>query len=165
MWKIELLTNKHRRERFDCGEPALDDWLKTKATQWSKKGLSRVFVATYRASDTVLGYYTLSSHHIQYDALPADGGRGLPRINIPAVLLGRLAVDRAVAGKGLGRFLLFGAMKSALIVSDTIGTAVFEVEALNDKARAFYTKCGLISLDDDENHLFIPLKQIRGLDL
>ena len=165
MWTIESLTKKHRRERFDCGEPSLDDWLKTKATQWSKKGLSRVFVATYRDSDRVLGYYTLSSHHIQYDTLPGDDSRGLPRMDIPAILLGRLAVDRTVSGKGLGRYLLFGAMKSALIISDIIGTAAFEVEAANGKARAFYIKCGLISLKDDANHLFLPLKQIRSLEL
>ena len=165
MWTVELLAKKHRRESFDCGEPSLNDWLRTRATQWSKKGLSRVFVATHGDSDEVLGYYTLSSHHIQYDALPGEGSRGLPRINIPAILLGRLAVDRSVAGRGLGRYLLFGAMKSALLVSDHIGTAVFEVEAANDDARAFYKSCGLISLEDDPKHLFLPMGHIRSLDL
>lgn len=165
MWTIELLTRRHDRKDFDCGEPSLDDWLKTKSTPWSKKGLSRVFVATHGSSPDVLGYYTLSSHQVEYEALPEEGRQHLPKIDIPAVLLGRLAVHRSVRGRGLGRYLLFDAMKSALLVADRIGITVFEVEALNDAARAFYTKCGLISLQDDERHLFLPIEQIRRLDL
>lgn len=165
MWDIEPLQNRHDRSQFDCGETLLDDWIRTKATQWTRKGLSRVFVATRDDSNRVVGYYTLSNHSVEYDSFPPAAAKGLPRIRVPAVLLGRLAVDGSVAGRGLGNALLFNAMARSVMVADHVGAAVFEVHALHERAREFYFHHGLRSLQDDQNHLFLSLKEIRKLDL
>jgi GNAT superfamily N-acetyltransferase len=166
MWAIGPLTKAHDRRAFDCGEPSLDGWLKSQATPWTRKGLSRVFVATHGGSDRVLGYYTLSNHYVCYDALPEDLARGLPAsIDVPAILLGRLAVDRSVSGRGVGTYLLFDAMRRATLVADQVGTTVFEVHALNGRAREFYLRNGLLPLEDDPQHLFLPIRVIRGLGL
>lgn len=166
MWAIEPFREDHETLGFDCGDPSLDSWLKDRALAWSKQGLARAYVAVERGASVVIGYYTLSSHHVTYDALPQRDQRGLPRIHVPAVLLGRLAVDRSAQGKRLGAALLSNAMARTLKLADAtdaaIGIRVFEVEAY-ESARGFYLHHGFRPLEDDRNHLFLSLKEMRRL--
>ena len=90
---VERLANNHDRAMFECGQPALDDWLKTRAGQYDRKDLARTFVAVLPGEGRVLGYYALASHRVRFEALPDDQAKGLPKIDVPVVLLGRLAVD------------------------------------------------------------------------
>ena len=163
---IELLRKDHDRRSFESGSTVLDDWVRTKASQWSKKGLSRVYVATLDGSAEVCGYYTLSNHYVEFDALPTDRRSGLPsRTHMPTVLLGRLAVSNAHKGRGLGRFLLFDAMKRCLAIAEQVGITAMEVEADGDDARRFYLHNGMTALLDDPHHLFVSMREIRALDL
>lgn len=164
-WVIERLARQHDRAAFHCGQPTLDDWLKRRANQYVKRDLTRVYVATRRGDPTVLGYYAISNHRVAYEALPPDQAKGLPRIDIPVVLLGRLAVDRSVQGQRLGEYLLVDALRRAHHVADQIGVRAMEVDAIDEKARAFYAKYGFVSLADDRNHLFLSMQVIRKLNL
>jgi GNAT superfamily N-acetyltransferase len=162
-WSIRRLEREHDRSTFDCGQPLLNEWLKTKAGQFDRRDLSRTFVATRPGLIVVLGYYALSTHRVVYDTLPDDQSKGLPRLDIPVVLLGRLAVDRKVQGEGLGALLLIDALRRSATISEDIGIRAVEVDAIDESTRRFYSKFGFRSLLDDPYHLFMPMHEIRKL--
>jgi GNAT superfamily N-acetyltransferase len=164
-WVIERLAKKHDRTSFNCGRPMLDDWLKLRASQFERRDLARTYVATKKGGTTVLGYYAISNHRVTCDALPAEEAKGLPRIDTPVVLLGRLAVDQSAQGQGLGEFLLVDALRRSQHVADQIDVRAVEVDAIDEDARAFYAKFGFVPLIDDPNHLFLPMQVIRKLNL
>jgi GNAT superfamily N-acetyltransferase len=102
---------------------------------------------------------------VAFSDLPRGEAKGLPRIDVPVVLLGRLAVDRSMHGQGLGTFLLLDALRRCQRLADEVGVRAVEVDALDATARAFYLKYGFIPLEDDPNHLFLPMSTIRKLNL
>jgi hypothetical protein len=105
-WSIERLGSNHDPSIFNCGNSVLSDWLKLRASQFEKRDLARTYVATRRGETVVLGYYAISNHRVTHKALPADQAKGLPRLDVPVVLLGCLAVDGSAKGRGLGSLLL-----------------------------------------------------------
>lgn len=164
-WVIERLGTKHDRSSFDSGKPPLSSWLKEQASQYEKRDLSRTYVAVNEGQTLVAGYYAIANHRVSYESLPSEQAKGLPRIDVPVILLGRLAVDRSVQGQGLGKLLLIDALRRAEHLAKAIGTRAVAVEAIDEEARNFYLKFGSIPLRDDENHLFFPMHAIRKLGL
>ncbi len=165
-WSIEPFHRQtHDRAGFDCGIPELNDWLTTKASQFEKKDLARINVLVETGQTTVKGYYALSNHTVMYDVLPVDQAKGLPRIDLPMVLIGKLAVDRSVQGQRLGEFLLLDALCRAEYLASKIGIRAVEIDAIDDSARRFYERYGFESLQDDPRHLFLPMSDIRQLKL
>src|SRR5262245_31679208 len=100
-WIIEPIANHHDRNRFTCGEVALDDFLKTRARKHREQNISSTFVAVPPGKNVVAGYYTLAERLIEFEEMPAALVKRLPRHPLPAILLGRFAVDIAHQGKGL----------------------------------------------------------------
>ena len=84
---------------------------------------------------------------------------------MPVVLIGRLAVDRSMQGKGLGEFLLIDALRRAEFLATKIGVRAVEVDAINDDAKRFYERYGFLTLKDNPRHLFLPIRVIRKLQL
>jgi GNAT superfamily N-acetyltransferase len=164
-WIIRRLEKRHDRSAFDCGQPLLDEWLSDRAGQFDRRDLSRTFVATRPNELIVRGYYALSTHRVVYDALPIGEARALPRLDVPVVLIGRLAVDRGVQGQGLGGMLLIDALRRSVQISAEVGIRAVEVDAIDEAARRFYMKFGFRPLLDDPRHLFLPLHEIRKLGL
>lgn len=164
-WNIQPLGRRHDRSSFDCGNTSLNEWLQQRAGQWQKKELTRCYVAVREAETRVLGYYAMSSHHVGYETLPSDQAKGLPRIDVPVVLLGRLAVDRTVRGQGLGALLLIDALRRAEHLSIHVGIRAVEVEAIDEAAKQFYLKFGFTPLNDDRNHLFLSMHVVHKLGL
>jgi GNAT superfamily N-acetyltransferase len=164
-WTIRRLDKDHDRSAFDCGQRILNEWLKDRAGQFDRRDLSRTFVATRPDDVLVVGYYAVSTHRVVYEALPATEAKGLPRLDVPVVLIGRLAVDHTVQGQGLGALLLVDALRRSLQISEQVGIRAVEVDALDDVARNFYLKFGFRSLLDDPRHLFLPMHEIRKLKL
>ena len=140
-----------------------DDWLKQRAGQFDQRDLARTYVALNSGSRVVVGYYAISSHAVRRADLPDTQAKGLPRIDIPVILLGRLAVDRGAQGSGLGSFLLIDALRRAERLAEQIGVRAVEVDALSDAARDFYLKFGFVPLLDDPLHLYLPMSVIRKL--
>ena len=165
LWTIRRLGPAHDRSAFDCGQPKLDDWLKYRAGQFDRRDLSRTFVATRPGEFLALGYYALSTHRVVYEVLPSGQSKGLPRLDVPVVLLGRLAVDQSVQGQGLGSLLLLDALRRAMQISEHVGIRAVEVEAIDEAARSFYLKFGFRPLMDDPRHLLMPMHEIRKLKL
>lgn len=165
-WSIEPFNRlTHDRAGFDCGVPELNDWIATKAGQYEKKDLARIYVLVETGQATIKGYYALSNHTVVCDALPLDQAKGLPQIDLPVVLIGKLAVDRSAQGQYLGQFLLMNALSRAEYLATKIGIRAVEVDAIDDAARQFYQRYGLLSLKDDPQHLLLPMSIIRQLKL
>jgi GNAT superfamily N-acetyltransferase len=164
-WFVERLARQHDRSQFDCGQTALNDWLKQRASQFDRRDLARTYVAVDPGLAIVLGYYAVSGHHVRFADLPDDEAKGLPRLDIPVMLLGRLAVDRRMQGQGMGSFLLIDALRRAQHLADALGIRAVEVDAIDAAARSFYIKFGFVPLKDDANHLFLPMQTIRQLRL
>lgn len=99
--RIEPLASHHDRRAFDCGGAALNRYLHEQSAQDMRRATARVFVAVpIDGAQRILGFYTLSATLVMTAHLPQDLARRLPRYPLPAALLGRLAVDRTVAGRG-----------------------------------------------------------------
>jgi predicted GNAT family N-acyltransferase len=160
-----LESSLHDREAFACGEPSLDDYLKRQASQDIKRGTSRVHVMTAEDDPkTIAGYYTLSSSGVAITDLPEALRKGLPsRLPIGVTLLGRLAIDNRFQGKGLGEVLFFDALYKALKVSEeSIASAGVVIDALHDKAKAFYLHYDAIVFPEQPMRLFVPMKTIKA---
>ena len=158
---IAPLNSTHDRTGFQCGVEALDSYLKKQAKQDIKRHISRVFVATMPNNPkVVIGYYTLSTLSIELNQIPEKLARKLPKHPLPAALIGRLAVNNAAQGQGLGKMLLADAIKRTLAVSDQIAIYAMVVDAINDNAKRFYEQFGFKRLSDDRPRLFLPLKSI-----
>ena len=164
-WSIERLKQHHQRSAFDCSVASLNDWLRHLASQYERRDLARTYVLTRTGDVNVLGFYALSSHGVNYGTLPDDQTKGLPRIDVPVILLGRLAVDRHAHGQGLGSLLLMHAFRRVLDLPDQLGVRAIEVDAIDESAKQFYEKHGFRPLLDHSRHLFLPLQVIRKLNL
>jgi GNAT superfamily N-acetyltransferase len=164
-WAIERLDKGHERRSFDCGNMLLNEWLQARAGQFERRDLARTYVAVVPGNNSVLGYYALSAHRITYEALPEEQRKGLPNLDLPVVLLGKLAVDVSRRGKGLGAFLLMDALARSQPLADHIGIRAVEVDAIDEAARAFYLRFGFTALRDDPRHLLLPMQSIRRLGL
>lgn len=122
------------------------------------------FVLCEGKSNAVLGYYTLSGLSIDIGAWPEEIARKLPRYPaVPATLLGRLAVDRSVRGRGMGEHLLMDALRRALEASGEVASVAVIVDAKDDAALSFYRRYEFLPFADLPNRLFLPMGVIERL--
>ncbi len=159
-WHIRPLAADHLRADFDCGENSLNEYLRHYVNQDSRRFLTRAFVLTTADSPEVLGYYTLAATSIQRERFPANQARKLPRYPVPAVLLGRLAVDKKLSGRGLGGHIIIDALKRVGQASATIGVYAVVVDAISDRAAKYYEGYGFIPLTEPGLSLFLPIDTI-----
>lgn len=160
MRRIELLTVDHDIASFDCGDDAKNRFLQRFALQNTKGGLGRTYVAVNSEDPLrLLGFYTILSSSLKFDNPPSH----LPRYPLPAILIGKLAVDLAEQGKGLGRGLLFDALERATRVANEIGIFLVEIQAVDEKAKAMYEKFGFIPTESEPMKLFMNLKTVRKI--
>jgi predicted GNAT family N-acyltransferase len=160
---LEPLGSKHNRAAFSCGVTALDRYLQKQAGQDVSKRVAAVFVLTPDGVK-IAGYYTLSAHVVNPGDLPANVARKLPRYpNIPATLLGRLAVSTDFRGQGVGELLLLDALHRVLTSTREVASAMVVVDAKDETARTFYLHHDFIPLPAQPNRLFYPVKTIEKL--
>lgn len=160
---FEKLSREFARDAFDCGIESLNEFLKRYALEKLKKNISVTTVAV--AEDDrrkVLGYYSASMAQVNFEDLPAELARGIPRYPVPAVRIGRLAVDRSAQGAGLGSELLRHALLRALNLSREVGTCVVVVDAIDEKAKRFYVRFGFVALLDLPLTLVLPIETIAA---
>ncbi len=164
-WIIGRLDTSHDRAAFDCGHSMLNAWIKERASQYDRRDLCRTFVATHPNELAVFGFYAISSYRVVYDALPVAESKGLPHLDLPVVLIGRLAVDRSQQGKGLSSFLLVDALRRSADIPQQLGIRAVEVHAIDVAARDSYLKFGFRPLLDDSHQLLLPMHEVRKLRL
>lgn len=154
-FQLALLDAAHDRTSFNCDSEPLNRYLREQVTQDVRRRIATCFVAL-TDDQRIAGYYTLASASLLLADLPVSLGKKLPRYpTVPAVRMGRLAVDQAFKGQGLGGALLADALDRA-IRSDIAAYALM-VEAKDEAAVAFYLHHGFIALRDLPRTLFLPL--------
>jgi GNAT superfamily N-acetyltransferase len=153
---------RHDVERFDCGEPDLDAWLRTSAASAARARVAQTFVWTSDTGDTneVLAYYTISAHALPRAQAPSRGGRGVPD-PVPAALLGKLALDRRLQGSGLGRWLLLDALERIIVASES-GPAVraIVVDAATERGRTLYARHGFVAVPGHATRMLIRAETV-----
>lgn len=159
----EPLGKQHRVDDFDCGEPALDDWLKRHALGAQASGSARVFVTTLGDEETVVGYYALAAAQVAPEEATARALKGQPRARpVPAILLARLAVDREHQRAGLGRSLLQDVLLRCVDAAEAIGARVLLVHAKHEAARGWYLRYDFEESPTDPLHLMMLMKDVRA---
>lgn len=144
---------------FDCGVPALNDYLKKFALQNDANRSAKTFVAL--RENKVVGYYTLAMATAERDATPERVAKGLARHPIPLALIARLAVDQSEKGRGLGRALIKDALHRVLRAADELGCRAVVVHAKDDQAKAFYEKLRFVPSPIEPLHLYLLIKDIE----
>lgn len=162
-WREEALTRDHDRTGFDCGVPALNDYLRRYARQNHESGGAKTFVAAaVDAPSTVLGYYTIAPGAIDFADVPAAVTRGLGRYDVPVFRLGRLAVAVREQGHGLGGALLMAAGRRALAVAAAVGGVALVIDAKDEAAAGWYERFGALRLLEHPLALVLPLATIEA---
>ena len=161
--KIEPLGPQHDRAAFSSGSAALDQYLKTQASQAVEKNLAAVFILTADGK-TILGYFTLSAFSVKLTEIPEQLAKKLTKMGeVPATLVGRLARSLDQKGKGIGEILLVDALKKALQNSVTVASWAVVVDAKDENASVFYKRFGFVEFPNTPNRLFLPLRSIEEL--
>jgi GNAT superfamily N-acetyltransferase len=149
----------HDLAGFDCGEPALDDWLRQRAPK-NESRFSRTYVAC--AGNRVVGYYCLSAGAVERTAAPGRLRRNAPDA-VPVSIIGRLAVTREFQDRGLGADLLSDALRRIAVASQSIGIGAVLVQAKDPAAREFYLRCAeFIEYPADSRTLFLPIETVAA---
>ncbi len=157
--RIELLDGHAGRDRFDCGDAALNMFLSRQAGQQQRKDFSKTYIALADGEDAIAGFVTLSAGQVEASDLPVH--LKLPRYPVPILRMGRLAVDRHFQGQGIGRDLLAFALRLAIDFSERIGLYAVVVDAKDERAAAFYRRLGFRPTLDDALCLYLPLAVLR----
>lgn len=155
MFQLTPFHAAYDRSSFSCGSSALDRYLKEQVTQDIRRRIATCFTAITN-EQSIAGYYTLSAASILLTDLPTHLKKKLPRYpTVPAIRMGRLAVDSAHKGYGLGSALLADALYRAY--TSEIAAYALIVDAKDDNAVSFYKHHGFLMLDAESRTLFIPL--------
>ncbi|NDJ26005.1 GNAT family N-acetyltransferase [Nostoc sp. B(2019)] len=151
--------DKQDRAAFSCGVEPLDRYLKQQAGQDARKRMAAPFVLIEKSSSAVVGYYTLSSTTIIFGELSTEITKKLPKYpNVPATLLGRLAVDKKYRGRRLGEMLLMDALHRSFY--NEIATIAVVVDVKDDQARSFYEHFDFIQFPNFPYRLFLLMDTI-----
>lgn len=161
-WHEEPVSKLHNREKFDCGDTALNIFLRRHARQSHEHGGVKTFLAV-RDDDSshVLGYYSVSPASVEFIRTPNLVKQGLARHDVPVFRLGRLAVNLSAQGKGLGGQLLLSAGRRCLRAAQEVGGVALLIDAKNSDVASWYAGYGAISLLDAPLSLLLPLSTIR----
>ncbi len=160
-FRVVPLDSTHDRNAFDSGSAPLNRYLREQVTQDVRRRVTACFVAL-NATHQIAGYYTLASASVLLSDLPAAIAKRLPRYpTVPAVRMGRLAIDQNFQGQGLGGALLADALQRAARAE--IAAYALLVDAKDTHAAAFYQHHGLLALPDTPLTLFLPLATVQML--
>jgi GNAT superfamily N-acetyltransferase len=152
------ISESHDLSGFDCGKPPLDDWLKHRALR-SEGRSARAFVVAH--GKCVIGYYCIATGAALAKDAPGNIRRNMPN-PIPVMIIGRLAVDKAYQGQGMGPAMLKDALQRILGVSKTVGARAVMIHAIDNDAVAFYAAYGFKPFPLDSRTMFLPIEEIAA---
>jgi GNAT superfamily N-acetyltransferase len=162
--KIEALASHHDRDSFSCGVDSRDRYLRTQASQDVRRKANGVLILVEPDKPSiVLGYYTLCATALAQGDVPATARKHVPRYPlVSATLVGRLAVSEGRQGERLGAMLLADAVQRTYASAATVGSSMLVVDAINERAAAFYEGNGFMRLPDSLR-LVLPMHTIQRL--
>lgn len=155
-----LLESHHDTSRFDCGKPALNEWLKKHALSNQRNGFTRVIVVL--SADRITGVYGLAPTEVLPASLPRSVRTGQHPAHVPAILIGQLAVDKSFAGHGLGSALLRHALERAVAAARIIGGRVVVVRAIDREAEIYWQSNDFIPMRENASMLFRSIQAIEA---
>lgn len=151
------LTASHELAEFDCGEAALNDWLKRRALK-NESRFSRTYVVC--VDNSVVAYVCISAGSVEREATPGRVRRNAPD-TVPVSIIGRLAVSKAYSGNGLGASILSDALRRIAVASQSIGIGAVLVQAKDESAKSFYLACAeFVEHPADSRTLFLPIETV-----
>jgi predicted N-acetyltransferase YhbS len=155
----ESLEARHRFEDFDCGKPALNEWLHRHARQAQGSGSAKTFVVA--DDDRVVGYFSLTVGQVDTLEAPERIRKGMGQYPIPVVILARLAVSIQDQEKGIGFGMLQDAIRRTLLIAEQAGIRAMLTHPIDDEASSFYSRFGFIASPLSEQQLLLLLKDAR----
>jgi GNAT superfamily N-acetyltransferase len=162
-WHEEPINKRHDRETFDCGEEALNEFLRRYARKSHDLGGAKTFMAIEDGDNkTILGFYSLSPASVEYARTPEMVKRGLARHDVPGFRLARLARDRKLQGQGIGGQLLLAAGRRCLMAAAEVGGVALVIDAKNEKVAGWYASYGAVPLLDAPLSLVLALATIEA---
>ena len=153
------LDASHRLDEFDCGKPALTDWLLRHARQAQSSGSARTFVVC--DDERVAGYFSLTVGQIDTLEAPERMRRGMAQYPIPLVILARLAIDLDYQRRGLGFSLLQDAIRRTVAIAEHAGIRALLTHPIDAQADAFYRRFGFEATPAHDRQLILLLKDAR----
>lgn len=158
---VRKLSSADSAEAFDCGQPALNQFLQRHALVNQKANSAQTWVCCLRGE--VVGFYSLAVGSVDPEDAPARVMKGLARHPVPVMILARIAVDRDHQGKGLGKALLRDALLRTAQAADIAGIRCLLVHAKDEAARQWYESWEFEPSPTDPYHLFLLLKDLKAL--
>ena len=156
----EPLAPQHLLEGFDCGNPALNDWLLRHARQAQGSGSARTFVVAC-VNERVAGYFSLTVGQVDILEAPERIRKGMGQYPVPVVILARLAVSQQDQGRGVGLGLLQDAIRRTMLIAEQAGIRAMLTHPIDEDAAKFYTRFGFIASPLREQQLLLLLKDAR----
>jgi GNAT superfamily N-acetyltransferase len=162
-FRIERLA-RHDRKAFSSGEPSIDRWFQTMASQQASRDLAVVHLLIDQQTEEIAGFYTLSNYTVRALDLPDLGGKKLPQaMPIPMHLIGQLGVHQPYQGRGIGKMLVSHALKLAESQSRESASLGVVIHALDARLAAWYQTLGFLPFPEHPLQLVITMTTIRTL--
>lgn len=155
----EPLDAQHRLEGFDCGKPALNDWLLRHARQAQGSGSAKTFVVA--DDDRIAGYFSLTVGQVDTLEAPERIRKGMGQYPVPVVILARQAVSQRDQGRGIGAGMLQDAIRRTFLIAEQAGIRAMLTHPIDEEAAKFYTRFGFIASPLREQQLLLLLKDAR----
>jgi GNAT superfamily N-acetyltransferase len=99
--------------------------------------------------DVVVAYASLSMTAIDVSAASAPLAKNAPD-PIPALLVGRLGVDKLHASQGLGTALVAHVLATVVELNQQAACRAVVVTAINERSRSWWEYLGFSPMDPDE---------------
>lgn len=151
-YTFELLTKEHDLSYFQCDSKDLNDFLKDDALiqQKNKFNITKLICCDKK----IIGYFSLLADTIKINKLSEEDSNKLNEKTdfkeLPAIKIGRFAIDETYTNKGLGTLILENIMNIIYILStEYIGVRYITVDGYA-KAYNFYEKNGFSVLKKDK---------------
>ena len=156
----EPLAARHQLEGFDCGRPALNDWLLRHARQAQGSGSAKTFVVA-ETDGRVAGYFSLTVGQVDTLEAPDRIRKGMGQYPVPVVILARMAVSQQDQGRGIGFGLLQDAIRRTMLIAEQAGIRAMLTHPIDEEAARFYSRFGFITSPLREQQLLLLLKDAR----
>jgi GNAT superfamily N-acetyltransferase len=156
-----------KKTLFDCGNTPgrneLNKYLKQLAWKNDEIGIAKTFVVhSQEDNKQIVAYYSISMSLIEAVDLPDTQREGLPGYPVPAMLIGKLAVDKSLQRQGIGKLMLAHIFCSVIEIAEKVGVFAVKIEAKDDEAAEYYVnRGGFIRLKNTPLRLFLPVSTIR----
>ena len=147
-------------DAFDCGEPALNQFLQRYALLNQRANSAQTYACCQ--DNDVVGFYSLVVGSVEITDVPERVAKGLARYPVPVMILARLAVDKRHQARGLGRALLKDALLHTLQAADIAGIRAILVHAKDETARQWYERWDFEPSPTDPLHLYLLVKDLKA---